>query len=191
MTQWLWRLRCGVGVNTTLRTRPCGASSSPSGHRYSVTTCECQHDFILAFLKLVYTQTNILMPTFSIWHCRVYKQCKVTIFHYNTYLYRPYGSRKARYTCMYTRTQCTVADYFCQEMQLKNFGHFYRAPVFKIPLPIQTFGTRLFSAFAHYFWGWKWVYPIRTKINKIYRIFKSIMLFFSKNGSRFPYVFKI
>ena len=51
--------------------------------------------------------------------------------------------------CMYTRTQCTVADYFCQGMQLKKFGHFYRAPVFKIPLPIQTFGTRLFSAFAH------------------------------------------
>ena len=49
---------------------------------------------------------------------------------------------------VHTRTHCTVADYFCQGMQLKNFGHFYRAPVSKIPVALQIFGTRIFSAFA-------------------------------------------
>jgi len=56
--------------------------------------------------------------------------------------------RYPRYTCMYTLTHCTVADYFCQGMQLKNFGHFNRAPVCKIPVALQIFGTRIFSAFA-------------------------------------------
>ena len=43
---------------------------------------------------------------------------------------------------------CTVADYFCQGMQLKMFGHFYRAPAFKNAISVLMFGTRLFSALA-------------------------------------------
>ena len=41
---------------------------------------------------------------------------------------------------------CTVADYFCQGMQLKKFGHFYRASAFKNAISVLMFGTRLFSA---------------------------------------------
>jgi len=33
---------------------------------------------------------------------------------------------------------------FCQEMQLKNVGHFYRAPVFKNAISVLMFCTWLF-----------------------------------------------
>jgi len=41
---------------------------------------------------------------------------------------------------------CTVADYFCQGVQLKKFGHVYRAPAFKNAISVLMLGTRLFSA---------------------------------------------
>ena len=48
----------------------------------------------------------------------------------------------------YPRYTCTVADYFCQGMQLTIFCHFYRAPAFKNAISVLMFGTRLFSALA-------------------------------------------
>jgi len=58
------------------------------------------------------------------------------------------GREAALIKAEYPVYTCTVADYFCQGMQLKNIGHFYRAPAIKNAISVLMFGTRLFSALA-------------------------------------------
>ena len=94
--------------------------------------------------RLPVSQVHVHVHTYSLHYSGLFlpRDAAEKLLLYK-YLYYTYKGRVP-----VSRVHVQVADYFCQGMQLKNFGHFYRAPAFKNAISVLMFGTRLFSALA-------------------------------------------